>query len=1090
MANNLFDRIRIRKEAHPDKPLFVFLDERGEEIERHTYQTFWNRVHSIAAHLHNLPELSAGDRILLLYPPGLEFICALFACVRAGLVPAPTNAPASYSRTPSLRRMESIASDCEPSLLLTNGKGTELLSSTINDKTTSAADVPHAVLALEWLNTDEIATEPEALSREALSGAVPSDLFLIQYTSGSTSRPKGVMVSVENVLANSVVVDHEDPVAVSWLPQHHDMGLLGYYVYILLHGGTTYGFSTASFIQRPILWLETISRFKGTCTSVPNFALEMCLNKARVSDASVASLRLDSLRILMAAAEPINAHVYEEFFERFRVCGLNPKSFFVAYGLAENTLAVSNYGRQGLRFDRQELASGRALQLGVNGHSEQEDGAVRLMSCGRPLEGNHLLVVDPDTLEICDDQKTGEVWVSGASKCRGYWNNQEASEHTFLAVPKGVDSDRTYLRTGDIGFLLDGELFICGREKEMIVIRGENYFPRDIELVVKNSVASFRPRGVAAFEYTDNGHARVAVVVEIRPNGPKPDVRAILGAVRASLGLEIDSIVFVPSKTLPKTTSGKLMRLETKKMWMSGNLQALESYQHNKVSEDDLSSLASAQDLHSFIEILKREYNITGEEDFSIVDTGIDSIELVSLLGLIKADLEAKGAQYLAEKVDIRLLQAVSISQLFQLSEMIQHATEERRNVTTNLIGLVEQIRNRRLDEELRQMRADATFPRGFVRPIPAEPRTGGDILLSGGTGFLGPFLLCSLLDLHGEERRIQVIVRAGDPNEAYLRLRSAFARLTAARPELVDRFDRQVHVLCGDLSEPSLGLKDEVWQQLRESVTTIYHNGATVNYLLSYGAMRDVNVKGTEEILRLAFDCGVSDFNYISTTFIFGWTPRDLLLERDCNAGMDLLDFGYSQSKWVAEQLVFSARDQGLPVRVFRPSLITPSVDGDGSGFDITLRLLAFMIKYGVGVNSQNQISFTPADVTARNIIAICQSEDTIGGTFHVVRDDYSNMMNVTDLITDLIGRRFDLFPLKPFVTEVVDRCTPQDLLYPLIDFLVGSVSNISAMEFKRYDSTAYQQARDASGLGLKDPSMHDTIRAIVTYLQAQKVI
>jgi nucleoside-diphosphate-sugar epimerase len=262
------------------------------------------------------------------------------------------------------------------------------------------------------------------------------------------------------------------------------------------------------------------------------------------------------------------------------------------------------------------------------------------------------------------------------------------------------------------------------------------------------------------------------------------------------------------------------------------------------------------------------------------------------------------------------------------------------------------------------------------------------------------------------------------------------------------------------------------------------------VNYLFSYKRMRAANVTGTNAVLKLAFAGRKKTFNYVSTTFISGWATKDVLYERDNNDDMELLDFGYSQSKWAAEQVVLDAARQGLTTRIFRPALITPSANGDGANFDITLRLLAFMIKYGVGVDALNQVSFMPADTTANNIVAISNLPKTAGGTFHVVRDDYANMIDVTNIITELTGRTFDNFSLPNFVPEVIRRCTREDFLFPLLDFLVGSIDNISAMEFKRYDSGEYQKARNASPHGHPDPSLEDTVTGMLRFMRRTGMI
>jgi thioester reductase-like protein len=295
---------------------------------------------------------------------------------------------------------------------------------------------------------------------------------------------------------------------------------------------------------------------------------------------------------------------------------------------------------------------------------------------------------------------------------------------------------------------------------------------------------------------------------------------------------------------------------------------------------------------------------------------------------------------------------------------------------------------------------------------------------------------------------------------------------------------------ICGDLGQRNLGLAQEDWDFLANEVDTVFHNGATVNYLFNYDRMRDANVIGTNEVLRLAFEGRPKEFNYVSTTFVFGWAVKSVLWETDFNENMELLDFGYSQTKWVAEQVVADAGSKGLSTRIFRPALVSPSVTGGGNNFDIAVRLVAFMVNHGIGVDALNQVSFVPADIVANNIVAISTTPGTENKTYHVVRDDYANMLDITGLITKATGRQFEIFSISDFVPELIRRCRKEDLLFPLLDFLVGSVDNISAMEFKRYDNSCYQTARDASKWGKQDPTLEDTVNGILKFMHRKGII
>src|SRR5687767_1394865 len=461
-------------ERHPDKLLYSFLDHNGDEVERYSYVTFLDRINLIAGRLTGRRELKVCDRVLLVYPPGLEMLAALFACARVGLIPVPVPPPGAYGLAASLYRMRHIAQDCNATAVLTSLECERVLHRHLaeNGKASQPADGSFAP------GFASIVTDDLVEARESPVSADPQEVFFLQYTSGSTSSPKGVIVTHANVLHNcGVAVDHEAPVAVSWLPQHHDMGLLGYYVYIALSGGTTYGFSPTSFVQRPALWLETITKYSATGSSAPNFAYEYCLRPGRLSDSAMAGLNLESLRYLMAAAEPVKPDTYRQFLRKFERHGLRPESFFAAYGLAENTLAVTNYGRSTVSVSKAKLAEGVVhMTRELSGIAS----ATHLMSCGKPLAGNTVLIVDPDERIALPAGEVGEIWIRGESKCAGYWNNPEATAQFFRArLSSDAEDGEEYLRSGDMGFFHDDELFVCGRRKDMIIVRGQNFFPQD-----------------------------------------------------------------------------------------------------------------------------------------------------------------------------------------------------------------------------------------------------------------------------------------------------------------------------------------------------------------------------------------------------------------------------------------------------------------------------------------------------------------------------------------------------------------------------------------------------------------------------------
>jgi thioester reductase-like protein len=1077
MTASILGHLDRLADEHPDKLLYSYLDVNGDPIESYTYASFLQRVEAVAGHLWKEGRFAAGDRLLLAYPPGLEMICAFFGCVRAGLIPVPVYPPSSRGFQSALYKMVHIAKDCQAAGILTSRDYHASLKTNLARSGVSACGVDvDYISGLPWIATEDFV--------DAISGrpAVdPSKILFLQYTSGSTMEPKGVIVMHENILNTCpLVIDHPAPVVVSWLPQYHDMGLIGCYLYPALKGGTTYGFSPTDFIQRPILWFDAMTTYRATATAAPNFAYDYCLRAGRLSKQSLEACDLSSLRVLMCAAEPVKPDTYTRFLEAFQCYGLKSESFYVAYGLAENTLAVSMGGRNIVSVNKRALALGMAH---MTTEVSEIGGATQIVSCGTPLPGLDVKIVDSEGHFALKPERTGEIWVAGSGKCRGYWNNPELTLKQFRArLVDDTPYDDGYLRTGDIGFFHDGELYVCGRIKDMIILRGQNYYPHDIENVVEKSSGLIRHNCVAAFQIQEDSEPALAVVAEVKNPRALPDARKIAAAVRNYLNVEVAVISLIAPRAIPRTSSGKIMRHKTKQMWLRGQFTVLSDFSREK----DAGNSPSDSDMHSSFAELKARYSLTGQESYNLVEAGLDSLDLVVFMHELKELLKDKGAEMLARQVDIGVIQRVSVAELFGLAEQLKRAPEE---ALVHLRHSLAAFREEQCAAEKQMMSNDRKliFEPPVPLPMPEIPVLN-QVLLTGGTGFIGPFLMKSLLEQ--TRAKIYVLVRSSHEKQGRQRLRAAMESMGPCGVGLMEMFEARVIPVCGDLGQPKLGLTQDVWDFLASEIDTVFHNGATVNYLFNYDLMRDANVLGTNEVVRLAFEGRPKEFNYVSTTFVFGWAVKSVLHETDLNENMELLDFGYSQSKWVAEQVVVDARNRGLSARIFRPALVSPSVTGGGNNFDIAVRLVAFMVNHGIGVDTLNQVSFVPADIVANNIVAISTTRGTANKTYHVTRDDYSNMMDITGLITKATGRQFKTFRLPDFVPELIRRCRKEDLLFPLLDFLVGSADNISAMEFKRYDSSCYQMARDASAWGKADPSLEDTVNGILKFMYRKGII
>src|SRR5246127_5394734 len=806
MIASILDKLDSLGNQHPHRLLYSYIDVNGNPIGGYSYESFLHRTKVIAGHLRKEHGFESQDRVLLAYPPGLEMICSFFGCVRAGLIPVPVYPPSSRGFQSAFHKMVHIAKDCQATGILTSKDYLGSLKTNLARSGVSASgiDVDY-ISGLRWIVTEDFV---DRISDETFNGA--SGILFFQYTSGSTRDPKGVMVTHENILHNCpLVIDHPAPVVVSWLPQYHDMGLIGCYLYPALTSGTTYGFAPTDFIQRPTLWFDAIKTYGASASAAPNFAYDYCLRSGRLSKESLETCDLSSLRLLMVAAEPVKPDTYTRFLQAFQPHGLRSESFFVAYGLAENTLAVSLGGRNIISVNKNAVALGKAR---MTTEVSEIGAATQIVSCGTPLPGLAVKIVDPEKHVALEPGRIGEIWIAGGSKCPGFWNNPELTLKLFHA--RLVDDspyDDGYLRTGDMGFLHGGELFVCGRIKDMIIIRGQNYYPQDIEAVVEKASALILANCAAAFQIHEDSEPALAIVAEVKNLKALPDALKIAAAIRNLLNVEVALISFIAPRAIPRTSSGKIMRHKAKHMWLQGQFTVLSEFSREK----DAETSASGSIGQSPFDVLKARYNLTGTESYNLIEAGLDSLDLVVFMHEIKELLKDKGAGMLARQMDIGLLQRVSVAELFRLAEQLERAPEEALVPLRHFLAAFRE--EQRAEEEL-MMRGDRKLI--FEPPVPAllpETPTLSNVLLTGGTGFIGPFLLKSLLEQ--TRANIHVLVRSSDENQGKQRLWAAMESIGPCPAGLMQVFETRVVPVCGDLGHKDLGLALDAWDFLTNEI-------------------------------------------------------------------------------------------------------------------------------------------------------------------------------------------------------------------------------------------------------------------------------
>ena len=572
---------------YADEIAFRFLVDGEEEEQTLTYGELDRRARGLAAQLQQ--DGWAGQRALLLFQPGLDFVVAFYACHHAGVVAVPAYPPDPGRMARALPRLQAILTDCDAKLLLTTSLIASLAGQLI------PPDHPVHELAAYEADVDG---DPSAWTRPATG---PDDIAFLQYTSGSTGSPKGVVVLHRNVLANLEQMRRHgrctaEDVHVTWAPFYHDLGLVTGVILPLYNGARSVLLAPLHFLQRPRRWLEAITRYRATASTSPNFALDLCV--AKVGDDALASLDLASLRWVVMGGEPNSASTFDRFIRHFEPAGFDPRCLMVGYGLAESVLSVHadppRRGPRVLAVDGNALQHGTVLEVPPDAARAQ-----RVLSCGVPMHDTRTRLV-VDGVPVADGA-VGEVWVQGPSICAGYWNRPADSERSFGATLDGEPG--TWLRTGDNGFAHDGELWVTGRSKELIIVRGRNFYPQDLERAVFGAHPSVRPGCVAAFGVdTDHGE-QVGLVAEVDPRKLGDDTLAsVAEAIRRTLtrgtGVSPWSTALIEPRTLGKTSSGKIQRGAARLALREGTLSLLHLAEHRTeaglLTEDIGEALAAA----------------------------------------------------------------------------------------------------------------------------------------------------------------------------------------------------------------------------------------------------------------------------------------------------------------------------------------------------------------------------------------------------------------------------------------------------------------------------------------------------------------
>jgi natural product biosynthesis luciferase-like monooxygenase protein len=656
---NFIDLLRQRAVQQPTRQAYTFLVDGQEKQAWLTYGQLDLQARAVAVLLGAMG--ARDERVLLLYPPGLEYISGFMGCLYGRVVAVPV-LPPRFNR--KMERILMIAADSEARIVLT--------TRAILSKMESSWEKASELRSLLWVATDDLDLgQADDWLVPEVDGAT---LAFLQYTSGSTATPRGVMVTHHNLLYNERLIQAafqqtKESLILSWLPFYHDMGLIGGVLQPLYLGAKCILMSPYAFLQRPLGWLRAISDYKVTTSGGPDFAYDLCVRKAAQEDCS--TLDLSSWTVAFNGSEPIRPETINRFFETFGRFGFKRSSFYPCYGLAEATLLVSGGKRRSqplvTTIDDEALKDNRVVNVqpgGADGYS--------LVTGGQIAAGQTVIIVDPESSTRCPADRVGEIWVSGPSVARGYYNRLEETLQTFQSYLADTGQG-PFLRTGDLGFIKDGELFVTGRIKDLIIIRGQNYYPQDIEATLQNSSAALRKGCGAVFSIEVDGQQRLAIVQEVigrRPQNPGAIIESIRQAVSEEHQLPPYSICLIREGSIPRTSSGKIRRRECRTDFLAGKFDILAAWQEPAICESQDSNFFSDALPSDVVAMEKWLASLLGAKlgvaasaidvSRSIPGYGLDSLAVIELMHSLEARLSVSIAMP-------RFFQAASLSELARL---------------------------------------------------------------------------------------------------------------------------------------------------------------------------------------------------------------------------------------------------------------------------------------------------------------------------------------------------------------------------------------------------------------------------------------
>ena len=903
-------------------------------------------------------------------------------------------------------------------------------------------DTPQQVIELERLDPNKSC---------ALSDEKPNqeDICFIQYSSGSTTSPKGVKITHANLCHNVGQLaatchlrgDHyNNPTSISWLPHYHDMGLVGgyltpYHLCTTQSGLVTYTMTPHYFLQNVQQVYEDLLP-RVSSVELPNFAMRYFHDNVAIDD----SLDLSKLRLVWCGSEKINRRVQREFVEKFGRNGFEHSALINCYGLAENTLIVSH---------------GKYSDEVVNG----------VVSVGKPVDGTSYVIIDEETRERCPDNVTGTIYLSGKSCTTGYLN-AALNRKAFTSI-----QNAEHYRTGDLGFTYKGNLYIQGRDCEKLVVNGKNMYPEDIEASL-SSLQSIAIQDLITFSIHNGTTEKVIIVIA---GSTSPDFNMIRIHLFRTFGFDVHNIVLVPPETLPKTSSSKKMRCKTRQMYLNEQLIIVDQFRNLPRNTDNTHLCREiVEDFCVFAEVDYEEC-----KDLTLANLGVDSMAYSNYIQKIESRSDRDVC------FDISAGHTTTLRQFYNLLLFVYGKIDvvDPMFLKDKGVCLSDELRQTMIDDS-QISETDLPPYRTIGKGMAHSPDS---ILLIGATGFLGVYLLYELLK--GTAATIVCLVRATDEAHAFRRVRNKVEEQDL--PILENELTERCRFVTGDIEKASLGLSEEEFNYLSRTVDVVFHSAAAINYVASYSSFRETNVTGTKNVIKFCFQDQKKELHFVGTVLIFGWTSDKDLLETECNDKCEYLAMGYAQNKWVGEQLVLNSAKLGLTIKNYRPSFIISSISTKQyTSSDILVILLQYSIKHRIALSEDLTFDAVSADCCSKNILSLAKMDGHYGKTFHLTQSDGELVVGVYELVSERLGIEMKRMNLLEFVAYITRNATPNDTVYALIPFLNDNKEGLLRMRNKVYNNTWTKACFKESEIPYSTHTLQQGVDAVLDFMGNRQLL